>query len=576
MMLDVQGLLHVAEAVSFSCETSYLKQGLLDCNDPNSYADSAHSMWGFTRGRVSMRTYRFILVATSTLLMAATFALQGQSGSAHTAATAAAPNQNCMLILPPNPLTAQGLATPYQLTATDPAVGPCNEANAAQSAFAQAAILDPTTGKVMIYSPLVIDQGTQPAIAPIVPTLPANAVVGIWFGFNGSQLTILKNAAKAAGMCVNGVPGSIFGQFAYCNAPAFFGAANKAIADGLLTIPALGTANDGKPCPTTRDFDIIDQDQSDNVQTEYLTNAHGQIAQFSAANQARLAHAAILANPSDNALLTRFIDPALGCQTLQAPDLTDKNNMISALPLDELQAAATQLAPVALIPAGDPMVLNNTTADLDKVNSYRRGVDQTPAATLNDASTTTYCQNLVDTAVPRLQLDTATFQQKPSPDNGATANSLATFLANRLNITLGAKGLNCTGQLHIQNPIQLQTNRNGMVTGATITTPPAAAGTGTGNGVNTGTGTGVGMAATPNCIVNGTAIAGCTGTTTINGQICSFAFANNNVTVICPVAQASNGNTGSGTTTGTTSAATGTVNAPLDPHASNDQTASQF
>lgn len=35
------------------------------------------------------------------------------------------------LIPPKNALSAAGLATPYQLTATDPGVGPCSESNSA-------------------------------------------------------------------------------------------------------------------------------------------------------------------------------------------------------------------------------------------------------------------------------------------------------------------------------------------------------------------------------------------------------------------------------------------------------------
>src|SRR6184192_2741020 len=85
---------------------------------------------------------------------------------------AQAVNGDCTLIVPAQPLTAQGLATPYQLVATDAANGSCNEANAAQSAFVQAAIIDPATGKIAIYNPLVVDQGTQPAIPTVVPTLP--------------------------------------------------------------------------------------------------------------------------------------------------------------------------------------------------------------------------------------------------------------------------------------------------------------------------------------------------------------------------------------------------------------------
>src|SRR5579883_2238642 len=106
----------------------------------------------------------------------------------HIGTHAAAVNMDCTLIVPANPLTAQGLATPYQLVATNAGNGPCNEANANQSAFVQAAILNPATGQISAYEPLVIDQGTQPAAAPVVPQLPQNAVVGIWFGFNATTL----------------------------------------------------------------------------------------------------------------------------------------------------------------------------------------------------------------------------------------------------------------------------------------------------------------------------------------------------------------------------------------------------
>jgi hypothetical protein len=34
-----------------------------------------------------------------------------------------------------------------------------------------------------------------------------------------------------------------------------------------------GKARDGLPCPTVRDFAVVDQDQSDNVNTHYLATA---------------------------------------------------------------------------------------------------------------------------------------------------------------------------------------------------------------------------------------------------------------------------------------------------------------
>ena len=438
---------------------------------------------------------------------------------------AAMPNMNCSLQVPEQPLTAQGLATPYQLFATDQEQGPCNEANANQSAFVQAVIFDPASGTLSAYEPLVIDRGTQPAVAPVVPQLPQGAIVALWFGFNGTFLHLTGD--RNEGLCINGRHGSDFGQFAYCNAPQFFHAVNAAIQARKLAVPPLGTANDGQPCPTTRSFAIVDMDPSDNVQTRYLANGDGQIAQFSAANMHQLDNPTTLANPSDNALLSRFVDPALGCQAWQIPDLVDNGAMTPTLATDELQAAADQPPPVALIPSGDEMVLVNNNPSLSKTNAYRIGVDQTPAATANDASTTTFCTNIINIALPRLQLDMQAFLNRPSPDGGATANSLFTFMANRLNATLSANGLNCVGLLNIQNPVKLTVDNNGVVTGATLT-------------INS-TGTG---ATAPDCKINGTVIAGCMGTVTLNGQTCTLSFAAGTVTETCTGA---NGNPDPGT-----------------------------
>lgn len=408
------------------------------------------------------------------------------------ASHAAAANMDCTLLVPANPLTAQGLATPYQLSATNPANGPCNEANANQSAFVQGVIYDPAKGAFSVYNPLVIDQGTRPTVAPAPPTLPQGAVVGLWFGFNGNNLTLKGTTAGTLqqGRCVNGLPGSVFGQFAYCNAPAFFAVANQGIAAGKVQVPALQMAKDGKPCPTVRDFSVVDQDQSDNVQTQYLANGNGQTAQFSAANRAQLRNAMVVANPSDNALLTNFIDPALGCQPWQAPNLADNNRPVSALPLDELQAAADQQAPIALLPLTDPMTLVNNNQSLFKTNLYRRGADQRQAQSRQAASGRTYCQNLVQTGLPRLRLDRQLTVNAASPDTAA-ANSLFTFLAQRF--MQSYTNLNCQNLLHMPNPVTVQTNGNGVAIAATFNTNrnnrPATTGNNTNNqpagGVNT-------------------------------------------------------------------------------------------
>ncbi len=337
-----------------------------------------------------------------------------------------APNPNCTLIVPPAPLTAQGLATPFELVATNRRNGQCHETNDNQSAFVEATIIDPATGALAIYRPLVVDRGTQPAAPPVVPKLPPGSVVGMWFGFQGNTLT-LRGATDG---CVNGLPGSPFGQFAYCGAPEFFRAANAAIGAGKLKVPPVGTARDGKPCPTTRDFSVVDQDQSDNLTTRYLALANGRTAQDTAANIAALPVRTVLRNASDNGLLTGFINPALGCTPFTAPDLTAGGTPTSSLALNELQAAAAKTQPMALIPPNDPMAQVNGKPSVAKINLYRAGVDQPPLDPAVDTAKN-YCRNLADIALARLRLDRPMTIGAPSPDPAAAKNLFA-FLQQRL------------------------------------------------------------------------------------------------------------------------------------------------
>src|SRR5437763_1330047 len=383
------------------------------------------------------------------------------------------PNPNCTLLVPDDPLTARGLATPYQLVATNPADGACHETDPNQSAFVEAAILDPETGRIAIYRPLVIDQGTTPAVAPVVPDLPDNAVVGLWFGYNGMNLAL--EAARGvldANNCVQGLA-----QFAYCHAPAFFAAAHDAINGGRLRVPRLGTWTDAngneQPCPSARSWDLVDQDQSDNLYTTYLLTADGRLAQNTAQNRAQFPDATVLSNPSDERLLGVFVDPALGCTPWTAPDVTDPGHEVPALALNELQAGAFQLPPQAWIPAGDPFAQNppySGMIDLDQVNAYRRGVDQPEAANLEDASKTTYCRNLVDLGVPLLQLEQPFLTVAPSPFPDV-ANSLFTFMAQRFVGTymlLNERGLTCADLLGQPVPVTLTTDAAGIVIDATF------------------------------------------------------------------------------------------------------------
>ena len=381
-----------------------------------------------------------------------------------------AQNPNCTIIIPAAPLTAAGLATPYQLTATTPAEGECHETNTASSAFVQAAIFDPATRQISIYNPLVIDAGTtpEPGAAPIAPSLPDKAIVALWFGFNGNNL-VQQGASRGvleANGCVNGMPNSVFGQFSYCNAPAFFKAARRAIRRGELKVPQLGMASDGRTCPTVRDFFVVDQDQSDNLPVTYLISADGLLAQNTAANAQALTGATTLGNPSDNGLLDRFLDPDMSCTPWKVADLADPGQQVPGLALNELQARAYQRFPGALIPAGDPMVLNTDgSISLAKTNAYRRGVGQHEVRFIEQADTARYCRRMLRGAPDRLLLNQALLLGKPSPVSDA-ANSMFTFLAQRFVASYDI--LDCEGLLNLPDPVAVTLDADGVAINATI------------------------------------------------------------------------------------------------------------
>lgn len=127
-----------------------------------------------------------------------------------TCLTLSALAQNCVLTVPPNPLTAKGLATPYTVTG-------CNQLDFSnQGSFVEAAIYDPATSHITVYHPLVVNQGAVEGtdfIKPIPATVPAGATVGIWFGSNALTLKL----AGATNGCVDGLGNSLFGQVGHCD-----------------------------------------------------------------------------------------------------------------------------------------------------------------------------------------------------------------------------------------------------------------------------------------------------------------------------------------------------------------------
>jgi len=311
-----------------------------------------------------------------------------------TAAQAAA-SMNCTLTVPAHPLSAKGLATPWQLG------DGCSMANAGtEGAFVEATILSPG-GQLQVYNPLVITAGSAPAATPVPPTIAPGSVVIIDVGFNGTNL-VLQGRGARQGNCIDALGQSLIGQVSACNAVNFYRRANAEIANGTLAVPGLGVSADGQPCLTVRDFAVVDQDQSDNVITSYLLNANGQTAQNTTANAAALA----------------------GAQTL-----------------NELSARVNQHGVIALVPPNDEMTLVGGQSSIAKTNVYRSLVDQPLLGGHTNAAQVAadYCQNMANIQPARNQLDMTRELNFGSPVP-AVGNNLATFMGNRLAMSFANLG----------------------------------------------------------------------------------------------------------------------------------------
>ena len=401
-----------------------------------------------------------------------------------TAAQAAA-SMNCTLTVPARPLTARGLATPWQLG------DGCSMTNAGtEGAFVEATILSPD-GQLQVYNPLVITAGTTPAATPAPPTIARGSAVIIDMGFNGTNL-VLQGRGARQGNCVDALGQSLIGQVSACNAVNFYRMANQEIANGTLTVPALGTSADGQPCLDVRNFAVIDQDQSDNVISQYLLNANGQTAQSTAANAAAIAGSTALNNGSDDKLLAGFVDPANGCTAFSAPDSTSPSGTSGSQALNELSARVNAQGTIAVVPPNDEMTLVGNAFSVAKTNVYRSLVDQPLLPGNTDAATVAadYCQNMVNIQPAQNKLDMTRELNFASPVP-AVGNNLATFIGARLSASFMVLGCANFG---LTNPVAVTVDGNGVATAVTYNTAqqkaavPAAANPGGGSNGGSGGG----------------------------------------------------------------------------------------
>jgi hypothetical protein len=388
----------------------------------------------------------------------------GNAINLHQTAAQANNSMNCTLQVPASPLTAQGLATPWKLG------DGCSEANPDLQAFVEATILAPS-GYAFVYDPLVVSWSVGPAVTPKPPVIPAGSEVIIDTGFNGSNL-VLEGPGAYQGKCIDAYGNSIIAQTAACNAQAFYADANHLISTGKLKVPALGTGSDGKPCETTRSFSLIDQDQSDNVLTGYLLTSGGKTALDSTANTKNkaLRGATVITNGSDDALIGKFVDPALGCKPFAVFDPTTPQGHLDSQALNELDARQDQRGTIALLPVNDPQLLLNGGFSIGKVNAYRGLTDQPPLSSSANATQNAfeYCLDMVNIAPAKLQLDLSreTGVSSPVPAQG---DNLATFMGSRLSASF--MNLKCS-DFGLKNPVRLTLNAAGVATAVSYNTTP--------------------------------------------------------------------------------------------------------
>jgi hypothetical protein len=272
----------------------------------------------------------------------------------------------------------------------------------------------------------------------------------------------------------------VFGQQSFCNGISFFAVAHQMEATGKLVVPSEGTSakivasggalGTGQACPVTQNFEMVDQDPSDNVTSLYLLNpATGQTAQDTTANAGNIPGSTTLANGSDNILVDAFLDPTLGCTPFQAPDLANNGQLTSSQAMDELLSEKNTLATRALVPENDEMTLNGAGQfSAAKTNLYRAELGQAPVSAANNKSDSPamFCQNMVNIQVPFLAANQATLATGQSPVT-AIGDNLFTFLANRLSMSFTNLGCQNFG---LTDPVTVTLDGNGAAAAATFNT----------------------------------------------------------------------------------------------------------
>lgn len=269
---------------------------------------------------------------------------------------------DCILSLPNNLLSPIGLSTPFILKSLSSNIQ-CSAVIEETTVFAEATIYDPKHNKLDVYNPLVVNDISQIAIKPYIPSYSSRSIIGIWFSSN--KLSFALDNIQSYNC-------RYFGYFAYCNAHAFFNATRS----NPTRLPKLENN-----CPSIKSFSFVNEYQNYKLLSSYIITFDNKIAQNNPSNQFIL-HTHLMTIIKDsldgNRLLFEYIYPMLSCSI----------SVVSSLAILELQSYISR-NDTAFIIDSNPMIDNNKY----KLQMYRIGVNQPFNVSL---SLEKYCMSIIN------------------------------------------------------------------------------------------------------------------------------------------------------------------------------------
>ena len=362
--------------------------------------------------------------------------------------TSSAVNTDCDIIVPAHPLTAKGLATPYQLTGhadSSPGASGCQMINSVKlGAFVQATILDTRTGALSVYDPLVVTKGTRPAVAP------GGAEAAQPRRHHHRHRLQRRDPPPGRRDAGRAPPGPLHRRRTGLALRAGVVLQRPRLLQGGLRPRALraaghpvrrdfqedgrdrGRAGNGPGLPDRAQLLMVDQDPSDNVTTAYLLNpATGRTAQATAADKG--AHAARQDAGQRQRQRPHRQLPRPGARLHPVGSARPGEPRRDDHVPGARRVARRRYEPknAALIPENDGMVTDiGGNIDLAKANLYRSEIGQPLVNKRTQASSSPqmFCQNLINIQTPFLAANERVLAAAPSPVPTA-GDTLYTFLA---------------------------------------------------------------------------------------------------------------------------------------------------